>query len=190
MPLQNFRRPAAAICVAVIGGVLATPAAAQSVLAYPAKGQSAEQTRKDEIECEMWATDRTGFNPRSGPPQSYGYTQDSGSYSSGGRGFGSGDAGQGGVVGDGARGAALGAMGGAIAGNAGKGAAIGALSGAIFGGMKRNQRKQQEADWQRQQQAQQQQVAQQQQQAYYQAKQNFNGAVGLCMESRDYKVQY
>jgi hypothetical protein len=71
------------------------------------------------------------------------------------------------------------------AGDAGKGAAWGALGGAIFGGARRNKRHQQEADWQ-QQQMQQQQL----QQEYNQGRQNFDSAVSLCMESRNYKVQY
>ena len=168
----------------------AGPTAAQSVLAYPLKGQSAEQIKKDDVECQMWAMERTGFNPRQGPPQP-GYAPSSSSgYTDSGSGFGSGETGQGGVIRDGARGAALGAIGGAIAGDAGEGAAWGALGGAVFGGMRRNRRKQQEADWERQQQQQQQQQLQQQQYQYEQNRRTFNDAVGLCMESRNYKVQY
>jgi len=166
-------------------------ASAQSVIAYPAKGQSPEQVRKDETDCQLWAIERTGFSPNQPPPRggTTNYSDARYSSSSGGSGFGSGETGQGGVVADGARGAAIGAIGGAIAGDAGKGAAWGALGGAVFGGMKRNQRKQQEADWQRQQQAQQQRDVQQKQQAYYARQQNFSNAVALCMESRDYNVR-
>ena len=130
--------------------------------------------------------ERTGFNPRQGAPQSYASTPQGSSYGStvDPTTFGSGKTGQGGLVADGARGAALGAIGGAIAGDAGKGAAWGALGGAVFGGMKRNRRKRQEADWQRQQQA------QLQQQQYQHGRQTYNSAFGLCLESRNYKVQY
>ena len=157
------------ICAYVLAAAYVAPALAQSPLAYPAKGQSAEQTRKDELECQMWAMERTGFNPRQGAPQSYASTPHGSSYGStvDPTTFGSGKTGQGG----------------AIAGDAGKGAAWGALGGAVFG-MKRKRRKRQEADWQRQQQA------QLQQQQYQHGRQTYNSAFGLCLESRNYKVQY
>ncbi len=192
MIFSNFKPYAACACAVALVGIAVAPAAAQSVLAYPQKGQSAEQIKKDEFECQMWAMERTGFSPRQPPPRSTASVSGGGSYGSrvDPTTFGSGETGQGGTVADGARGAAIGAIGGAIAGHAGKGAAWGALGGAVFGGMKRNQRKQQEADWQRQQQMQQQQQQQQKQQHYQQKRHEFDSATGLCMESRDYNVQY
>jgi hypothetical protein len=191
MIFPRFKAYAVYACVGVLASAHVAPVAAQAVQAYPLEGQSAEQQRKDELECQMWAFERTGLNPRQRPPQNYSVA------SGGSRGsavdpmtFGSGETGQGGVVADGARGAAVGAIGGAIAGNAGKGAAWGALGGAIFGGMKRNQRKQQEADWQRQQQQQVQQQVQRQQQQYDQDRREYVTAMGLCMESRNYKTRY
>jgi YMGG-like Gly-zipper len=184
----SFRKAIAALAFAsLIGSVPAGVVAQSAVLTYPAAGQSADQVKKDEFECHRWSMERTGFDPRRPPPQIRTDAYAS-APSSGGRGFGSGSVGQGGMVGDGARGAALGAVGGAIAGNAGKGAAIGAATGALFGGMRRNSRKQQEQDWQRQQQAQLQQEQAQLNQQYAQGQQAFNNAYALCMESRDYNV--
>jgi hypothetical protein len=186
---QPLRTVAATLALAVLAIPCSLPVAAQSnVLAYPAKGQSADQAKKDEYECSSWARQRTGFNPSQRPPQVQAYYSDA--PRSSGRGFGSGETGQGGVLGDGARGAALGAMGGAIAGNAGKGAAIGALGGAIFGGAKRSSRQQQEADWHAQQQAQLQSEQRRLDQQYQQQRAQYDNAYGLCLEGRGYQVRY
>jgi len=191
MIFPGLKATAVYACVGLIVSAHVTPAAAQSVQAYPLEGQSAKQQRKDELECQMWAFNRTGFNPRQGPPQSYAVVSGR-PYGSAvdPMTFGSGETGQGGVVADGARGAAVGAIGGAIAGNAGKGAAIGALGGAIFGGIKRSQRKRQEADWERRQQQQAQQQVEQQRQRYEQQRHEYVTAMGLCMEARNYKARY
>jgi hypothetical protein len=174
---------------ALLCGALATPAQAQTsgVFAYPDKGQSVPQQQKDQMECHNWAVGQTGFDPtQSRPPQGVAYQSPP---PSSGRGFGSGETGQGGVVGDSARGAATGAVLGAIAGDAGKGAAWGAVGGAVFGGMKRNSRHAEEQRWQQQQQAQAQQQLQAQQQQYQFAMQNYQRAWGACMTSRNYRVQ-
>lgn len=43
---------------------LAVPATqAQQQFVYPAKGQTAEQQKKDEYECHSWAVEQTGFDP-------------------------------------------------------------------------------------------------------------------------------
>jgi Glycine zipper len=155
--------------------------------AYPAAGQSEEQTSKDTFECHNWSVQTTGFDPTKSyaPPPSYATSPPP---SSGG-GFGSGETGQGGVMRDAAGGAALGAIGGAIAGDAGKGAAIGALAGGLFGGAKRSNRHYEERRWQEQQQMQQ----MQQQQAFQQelnARTNeYRRAFSACMSSRKYTVQ-
>lgn len=47
--------------------LLAMPAVAQTYV-YPAKGQSAEQQKKDEAECYTWAVGQTGFDPAKPPP--------------------------------------------------------------------------------------------------------------------------
>ena len=47
--------------------LLATAALAQQYV-YPAKGQSADQQKKDEYECHQWAVKQTGFDPTKAPP--------------------------------------------------------------------------------------------------------------------------
>jgi hypothetical protein len=86
---------------------------------YPAKGQSAEQQKKDEAECHRWATDNSGYDPANPPvvPQATSPR----------------------VTGSGARvrGAAGGAIIGAIAdGDAGDAA----LAGAAIGGLRERRR--------------------------------------------------
>ena len=85
------------------------PALAQQYV-YPAKGQSAEQQKKDEGECYSWAVGQTGFDPAKPPPTAAAPT---------------------GPTGARARGAAAGAVVGAIADeDVGKAAAAGAVGGA------------------------------------------------------------
>ena len=156
------------------------------IYAYPSAGQSQEQVNKDKYYCHNWAVIETGYDPTvaapaptyysSPPPGSSGY-------------FGSGEAGEGGVVKDAAGGAALGAIGGAIAGNAGAGAAIGALAGGLFGGAKRSSRKSEEARWREQQRQQQyeQQMAYEQQ--VTQAGNGYRNAYSVCMSSRNYAIK-
>src|SRR4051812_5069861 len=91
--------------------VLASPAIAQQ-FAYPAKGQTAEQQKKDEAECGTWATGQTGFDPSKPPPAAAPATTATGV-----------------TPGAGARGAARGAVVGGIVGDAGAGAAAGAAAG-------------------------------------------------------------
>lgn len=137
-------------------------AQAQQIFAYPQRGQSAEQQKRDEFECHQWAVQQSGVDPTAAR------TAQASPPSQGARG--------GPSVGRGAtRGAAVGAVGGAIAGEAGKGAAIGAATGALFGGMRK-------ADAQAQQQEQQQQVAAQGSSAY-------TRAMGACLQGRGYTVQ-
>ena len=131
------------------------------VVAYPSKGQSAQQQSKDEGECFAWAKQQTGIDPvavASAPTQQPGPA-----------------AGGGERVRGAARGAAGGAAIGAIAGDTGKGAGIGAVAGTMAGG--RQARKNKEA---KQQQA---------EQAKAGTLQQFNKAFGVCMEGRGYAVK-
>ena len=52
---------------------LAVTVSAQQPIVYPAKGQSAQQQKKDQQECRAWATDTTGIDPNAvanaHPPQ-------------------------------------------------------------------------------------------------------------------------
>ena len=101
-------------CVLTFGIAVASWAAHPYV--YPAKGQTAEQQQKDQYECHEWAVQQTGFDPSQPVEQSTPRHS---------------------VMGGAARGAALGAVGGAIAGDAGKGAAAGAVGGVLLGGARR-----------------------------------------------------
>ena len=182
------------------------------VFAYPNLGQSEEQQSRDRFECHQWSVSQTGFDPTTAPPlparqaaaplpppnPAYSDYQRPQPRS---RGFlGIGDGGffeGGGLVGDAATGAALGAAGGAIAGDAGQGAAIGALASTVFGAVSRSSSSsRQPSPDQYEQQRQQQQYYQQQQQAQadqmYLERQDrvaeYNRAYSACMRSRDYTV--
>lgn len=183
--------------------------AQSQVFAYPSAGQSEEQQSRDRFECHQWSVSQTGFDPTtaaplppraSAPPPNpnQGYNQGySDRRARGNRGFlGIGDGGffeGGGMMGDAATGAALGAAGGAIAGDAGQGAAIGALASTVFGAVSRSSEPRRAAPPPQQQQ--QQQYYQQQQaqadQAYLQRVDRvdeYNRAYGACMRSRDYTI--
>jgi hypothetical protein len=101
----------------ITAGVIAVPGQAQSVIIYPARGQSQSQQDQDNYACHTWATQQSGYNPAQPAPQASPYGPS--------------------ALRGAARGAAIGAVGGAIGGNAGKGAGIGAATGALIGGMRR-----------------------------------------------------
>ena len=140
-------------CVAI-----ALPAAAQQYV-YPAKGQSAEQQKKDEAACQSWAAQQSGFDP-SKPQAAQPPAQPAPVTGSGSR----------------ARGAAAGAIiGGATGGDAGDAAVVGA---AVAGSAQRRQNRR-AADAQNQ-------AAAQQVQGGQEA---FMKARGACLEGRGYTVK-
>ncbi len=177
----------AAVIAATLG--ITAPVAAQVIYAYPKGGQSAQQQQKDEIECNNWAAQRTGYDPTR--PRTYvaqgGYSSPPPRSSSGL--FGRGDYGSGGGITDAGVGAAGGALFGAIAGNAGAGAAIGALSGLFIGGVKRSSQQSERDAWERQQA--QQQAAQQRQFERREAVQRgeYTRAYSACLQGRNYQIQ-
>jgi hypothetical protein len=142
--------------------LVAGNAMAQSMMIYPAKGQSQSQMDKDKAECYSWAEQQTGFNPTQAGSQPPPPSQPAG----------------GERVRGAARGAAVGAVAGGIAGDAGKGAAAGAAAGTMAGGMRKRENQRQQA------QAQQQQSA-----AMTQKQSDYNRAFGVCMEGRGYTVK-
>lgn len=158
----------------------ASQAAAQSLIIYPAKGQSAAQQQKDEGECQTWAKNNTGIDPLAlanqasqpapvaaqAPPPPGGQR-----------------------VRGAARGAAGGAVVGAIAGDAGKGAAIGAAAGTVAGGARKRQQEEQVAASNQQAQAQAQQQAQSQKANTQSQLATFNKAYSACLEGRGYSVK-
>lgn len=167
---MSFVRYYPAVILAGVAGVLLSslPAAAQDLFIYPAKGQSQEQQDKDRYECHNWAVQQTGFDPSKPSTSTYSAPATT-------------QAPQGGVLKGATRGAVVGVVGGAIAGDAGKGAAIGAASGGLIGGMRRND------------QIRQQQYAAAQQQANAAnadaaRRQNYNRAMGACLQGRGYSV--
>ena len=195
----------AGVALSVFTFGLETQAQSQT-FAYPNAGQSEEQQSRDRFECHQWSVGQTGFDPTTAPPlpartatapppqPNQGYSDRRTQQKS--RGFlGIGDGGffeGGGMVGDAATGAALGAAGGAIAGNAGEGAAIGALASTVFGALSRSSKPAQSAP-----------PPQPQQDHYRQQQQaeidrihmerldrvdQYNRAYGACMRSRDYTV--
>lgn len=59
--------------VLIAAGVLPASLASAGPIAYPAKGQSAQQQQKDEGACYSWAKSNTGVDPTkvtSAPPPS------------------------------------------------------------------------------------------------------------------------
>ena len=194
-----------AFIVCIFAALYCAQLSAQSqIFAYPNAGQSEEQQSRDRFECHQWSVSQTGFDPTTAPPlparaavpppanPNQGYSDQRQPRK---RGFlGIGDGGffeGGGMMGDAATGAALGAAGGALAGNAGEGAAIGALASTVFGAISRSSQPAQQApppqpqqDYYQQQQAQ---IDQAHMQRLDQVEQ-YNRAYGACMRSRDYTV--
>lgn len=107
---------------------IASPAIADPVV-FPAKGQSAEQQKKDEFDCYDWGKNQSGFDPMSSTDTATAQAQTK-----------SGTALKGGLVG--------GATG-AIFGNKSKHTRNAALAGATIGGVSqasKNTKSQQQAD--------------------------------------------
>jgi hypothetical protein len=137
---------------------LALPAGAAQVV-YPAKGQSADQQKKDESACYSWATQQTGFDPAK-PPPAAAPAQPAPVTGSGAR----------------ARGAAAGAViGGASGGDAGQAA----VAGAAVGASRQRRENRQVAESQNQAASQQQAAGQD---AFYKAR-------AACLEGRGYSVK-
>ena len=147
--------------IAVALAAVASIALAQKPIIYPAKGQNAQQQKKDDGECLAWAKNNTGIDPAAASAPA---PQQTGPAVGGGE-----------RVKGAARGAVGGAVIGGIAGDAGTGAGVGAAAGVMAGGARA-----------RKNQAAQNQQAQQQPQ---QALNTYFKAYGACMEGRGYTVK-
>lgn len=209
--MSHFRTLCSAAIV-LTGTLLGGEAFSQQPFAYPNAGQTEAQQGQDRYECHQWSVAQTGFDPSSAPPlppqqaaappppaprSGYSDQQPRQQRRGGLLGIGNGGMFQGGgMLGDAATGAALGAAGGALAGDAGEGAAIGALASTVLGAFSRSssQPAPQPAApppatnqyYQQQQQAQ-----AQSQQAYQQRMldvDEYNRAYSACMTARDYTV--
>ena len=156
--MKTARVMSVAMLVAV--GVAVPPALAQQYV-YPAKGQNAQQQKKDEGECYTWAVQQSGFDPAKPPAQQQAAKPPTTATGT--------------APGAGARGAARGAVVGGIVGDAGAGAAAGAVAA-------RGQSRRQNAAASEQQQ----QATSQQQQAGQGA---FQKARAACLEGRGYTVK-
>lgn len=207
----STRRFSVLALLAATGALGGSFAAAQQsqIYAYPTAGQSQEAQSRDRFECHQWAVAQTGFDPTTvaplpvqpsppPPPPNYGYS-DAPQRETQGSFLGLGNGGMfkgGGMVGDAATGAALGAAGGALAGNAGKGAAIGALATTVFGAVSRSSSTAsspppQQPNYDSYQQQQYQQSQAQANQAYQERltrSADYNQAYGACMKARHYTV--
>ena len=149
------------LAAGAILAALSLGAAAQSPLAYPAKGQSQARQDKDEGECHVWAKNKTGIDPAAVAANPA--PQETGPATGGG---------------ERVRGAARGALGGAaigaITGDTGKGAGVGAAAGTMVGG---HRARQNQADRN---------TAAQQGQA--QQVDSYNRAYAACMSGRGYTI--
>ena len=156
MKRRHLRTITLALGVALAAGGAAL---AQQPVIYPAKGQSADQQKKDQGECHTWAVGQSGYDPAH-PPQAAAPPPQQGATGSGAR----------------VRGAAAGATAAAITGNdAGDAAKTGAVVGASA---KRSSNRQQGR-------AQEQQAAQSQSAG----QQGYAKAVAACLEGRGYTVK-
>jgi len=139
------------------------------LLAYPAKGQSADKQTKDQTECYAWAKDQTGFDPMTAAAPN----ADSAAKAAQAQ---TATATQGAAVKGAAKGAAAGALIGAAAGDAGKGAAVGAAAGGVGGrSAKKKAEKQAGAE-----------AANSATASANQQVDTFKKAVGTCMTGRGY----
>jgi len=157
MPHTKSSRRASALLIAA----LFTAGAAAQTIVYPAKGQSADQQKKDEGECHSWAVGQSKYDPANPPPPATAKPPTTAT---------------GTTPGAGARGAARGAVVGEIVSDdAGAGAAVGAAAA------RGQSRRQNNAAAQQQQQA-----ATQQQQA---GMATYQKARAACLEGRGYSVK-
>jgi hypothetical protein len=141
------------------------------VLAYPAKGQSADKQKKDQRECYAWAKDQTGFDPATAAAPNADSAAKAAKEQTA-------QATQGAAVKGAAKGAAAGALIGAAAGDAGKGAAVGAAAGGV-GGRAGKKRAEKAAGGE---------AATATTAAASQQLDTFKKAVGTCLEGRGYTV--
>lgn len=160
----------------------ASGAAAESLVVFPAKGQSAAQQAQDEASCQGWAKQNTGIDPialatTAAQPPPVSAAPPAAEKRGGER------------VRGAARGAAAGAAVGAIAGDAGKGAAIGAAGGAVAGGARKRGAAREAEAAQNQAQAAAQQQAQAQSAELQQKLATFNRAYAACLEGKGYTVK-
>jgi len=159
-------RTSIVIQLAILCGIGASAtSAAQELMVFPNKDQTAEEQQQDEFTCYNWAKGETGFDPMVVPTATEPPPQESAAK-------------QGGV----AKGAVRGAAVGQVIGGDSDSTKSGAAAGALVGGMRRNDQKRKE-------QAEAQQWEQEQQQIYAENRNRYNRAYAACMEGKNYTVR-
>lgn len=159
-------RTSIVIQLAILCGIGASAtSAAQELMVFPNKDQTAEEQQQDEFTCYNWAKGETGFDPMVVPTATEPPPQESATK-------------QGGV----GRGAVRGAAVGQLIGGDSSSTKSGAAAGAAVGGMRRQ-------DQVRKEQAEMQRWEQEQQQIYAENRNRYNRAYAACMEGKDYTVR-
>ena len=155
-------------------------AATMNIYAFPTKGQSPSQQSEDEAACYQYALQQTGVDPFQLQQQAAAQQQQAAAAQQQ-----AAQAGQGAAAAGAVKGAAAGALIGSVAhgASAGEGAAYGAAAGLLIG----NRRKK-EAQAEAQQQAAQQSAAIQQ--GTQAQMTDFKKAFSVCMQAKNYMVQY
>lgn len=155
-------------------------AATMNIYAFPTKGQDASQQSIDEAACYQYAVTNTGVDPFQLQQQAAAQQQQAAAAQQQ-----AAQAGQGAAATGAVKGAAAGALIGSVAhgASAGEGAAYGAAAGLLIGHRRKEQA---------QQQAQQQAAAQSAaiQQGTQEQMTNFKKAFSVCMQAKNYMVQY
>ena len=141
-------------------------AATMNIYAFPTKGQSASQQSEDEAACYQYAVTQTGVNPFQLQQQATAQAQQTAAAEKQAQ-----QAGQGAAAAGAVKGAAFGALIGSVARGAssGEGAAYGAAAGLLLG-----HRRKKEA----------------QEQATQAQMTDFKKAFSVCMQAKNYMVQY
>ncbi len=150
---------------------LVGPVHAQDPIFYPAKGQSDDQLEKDKYECYNWAKKKTGFDPmktpttKSAPPPKEEKVLGAGETALIG--------GAGGAIIGGVAGGGKGALAGGLIGGTG-----GALIGSARSSDQREREERKRREWE-----------QREANSYARERNQYNRALGACMEGRGYTVK-
>ncbi len=147
------------------------PVYAEDPIFYPAKGQSEDQLEKDQYECYTWAKKRTGFDPmktpttKTAPPAKEEKVLGTGETALIG--------GAGGAIIGGIAGGGKGALAGGLIGGTG-----GALVGSARSSEQREREERKQREWE-----------QKEANSYARDRNQYNRALGACMEARGYTVR-
>jgi hypothetical protein len=147
------------------------PVWAQDPIFYPSKGQTEDQLEKDQYECYKWAKKQTGFDPmktpstKSAPPAKEEKVMGTGGSALIGGGAGA-------IIG-GVAGGGKGALAGGLIGGTG-----GALVGSARSSDQREREERKRKEWERK-----------EANSYAGERNQYNRALGACMEGRGYSVK-